>query len=305
VTLTQLALVAGVATVLAGWCLRRALQFGPATVAATYRRLYSTRASTITQAAVSRWDRSFVRLGARLANSEIGQRVEARRRYAFRAGGVSVPLLATRVVSAAVLGFVAGLVLILLPTMTGTAVAWPILTIVPFGVAVLMGWYQLSTVVAVADRRYRAFRAGVAAYVQLVAVCMTTRRSMTEAISYAAEVGTGPAFDTIAAAVHAAPQMGIRVWEALDSVGVEYDCRELQDLASSVGHVARIGVGVETTVTAVATRMRQVALDDMQRSADRQTSTMFGPTLLFVAGVVAFLGYPLIIRVFDAFSTTS
>ena len=128
---------------------------------------------------------------------------------------------------------------------------------------------------------------------------------MTEAISYAAEVGTGPAFETIAAAVHAAPQMGIRVWEALDSVGVEYDCRELQDLASSVGHVARIGVGVETTVTAVATRMRQVALDDMQRSADRQTSTMFGPTLLFVAGVVAFLGYPLIVRVFDAFSTTS
>ena len=46
-------------------------------------------------------------------------------------------------------------------------------------------------------------------------------------------------------------------------------------------------------------------MDDMQRSADRQTSTMFGPTPLFVAGVVAFLGYPLIVRVFDAFSTTS
>jgi hypothetical protein len=305
VTLTQLALVAGVATVLAGWCLRRALQFGPATVAATYRRLYSTRVSTGSTVTGSRWDRSFVRLGTRLANSEICQRVEARHRYAFRAGGVSVPLLATRVVSAAVLGFVTGLVVVLLPTMTGTPVAWPIVTVAPFGVAALMGWYQLSTVIAVADRRYRAFRAGVAAYVQLVAVCMTTRRSMTEAISYAAEIGTGPAFDTIAAAVHAAPQMGIRVWEALDSVGVEYDCRELQDLASSVGHVARIGVGVETTVTAVATRMRQVALDDMQRSADRQTSTMFGPTLLFVAGVVAFLGYPLIIRVFDAFSTTS
>ena len=304
-TLTQLALVAGAATVMAGWCLRRAMQFGPATVATTYRRLYSTRSPVTPSTASSRWDRSFARLGTRLAASDVGQRIEARRRYAFRAGGVSVPLLATRIVSAAVVGFVAGLVLVLVPTMTGVAVPWPIVAVAPFGVAVLMGWYQLSSVVAVADRRYRSFRAGVAAYVQLVAVCMTTRRSMTEAISYAAEVGTGPAFETIAAAVHAAPQMGIRVWEALDSVGVEYDCRELQDLASSVGHVARIGVGVETTVIAVATRMRQVALDDMQRSADRQTSTMFGPTLLFVAGVVAFLGYPLIVRVFDAFSTTS
>jgi hypothetical protein len=133
---------------------------------------------------------------------------------------------------------------------------------------------------------------------------MTTRRSMTEAITYAADVGAGAAFEAISAAVHAAPQMGLRVWEALDSVGVEYDTRELQDLASSVGHVARIGVGVESTVTAVATRMRQVALDDMQRDADRQTSTMFGPTMVFVLGTVAFLAYPLALRVLDAFSTT-
>ncbi|TPW13856.1 MAG: hypothetical protein FD127_1767 [Acidimicrobiaceae bacterium] len=189
-TLAQLALVAGAATVMAGWCLRRAMQFGPATVATTYRRLYSTRSPVPASATGSRWDRSFARLGTRLAASDVGQRIEARRRYAFRAGGVSVPLLATRIVSAAVVGFVAGLVLVLVPTMTGVAVPWPIVAVAPFGVAVLMGWYQLSSVVAVADRRYRSFRAGVAAYVQLVAVCMTTRRSMTEAISYAAEVGT-------------------------------------------------------------------------------------------------------------------
>ena len=62
---------------------------------------------------------------------------------------------------------------------------------------------------------------------------------------------------------------------------------------------------IEATVTAVATRMRQVALDDMQRTADRQTSTMFGPTMVFVLGVVAFLAYPLAVRVLDAFSTSA
>ena len=139
-TLTQLALVAGAATVMAGWCLRRAMQFGPATVATTYRRLYSTRSPLPATSTGSRWDRSFARLGTRLATSDVGQRIEARRRYAFRAGGVSVPLLATRIVSAAVVGFVAGLVLVLVPTMTGVAVAWPIVAVAPFGVAVLMGW---------------------------------------------------------------------------------------------------------------------------------------------------------------------
>ena len=303
-TITQVALAAGVATVLAGWCLRRAVQFGPPPVAVTYRRLYATRVPVTAPPISSAWDRWFAPIGARLAGSDLAERFGARRRFAFRAAGVSLPLLATRTVAAAVVGFIAGLVATLVPVLLGVQVPLPVVLVAPLGLAVLSGWYQLSAVVSAAERRYRVFRAGVAAYVQLVAVCMTTRRSMTEAITYAADVGTGPAFETIAAAVHAAPQMGIRVWEAIDAVGVEYDCRELQDLASSVGHVARIGVGVESTVTAVATRMRQVALDDMQRTADRQTSTMFGPTLLFVMGVVAFLGYPLVIRVLDAFSTT-
>ena len=70
-TLTQLALVAGAATVMAGWCLRRAMQFGPATVATTYRRLYSTRSPVPDSATGSRWDRSFARLGTRLAASAV------------------------------------------------------------------------------------------------------------------------------------------------------------------------------------------------------------------------------------------
>jgi hypothetical protein len=45
-------------------------------------------------------------------------------------------------------------------------------------------------------------------------------------------------------------------------------------------------------------------LDEMQRQADRQTAAMFGPTLLFVVGTVAFLAYPLAQRVLDAFTNS-
>jgi Flp pilus assembly protein TadB len=305
-TLTQLALGAAAATVAAGWCLRNALRFGPAPVGVTYRRLYTTRpATTPAPAGGWAWERWFTSTGERIARTAAAERFEARRRYALRAANVGIVALATRVVTVMVVAFVGAVVLSTAAYAVGTPFPAWVAVAAPFAVAGLAGWYQLQSVLTVAERRYREFRSGVAAYVALVSVCMTTRRSMTEAVTYAADVGTGPAFTTIAAAVHAAPQMGIRVWEALDAVGAEYGCRELQDLASSVGHVARIGVGVESTVTAVATRMRQVALDDMQRRADRQTSTMFGPTMLFVLGTVAFLAYPLAVRVLDAFSTTS
>jgi Flp pilus assembly protein TadB len=248
------------------------------------------------------WERWLAAGGTRIAATGVAERFESRRRHALRAADVSIAALATRTLWVTIVAALTTLVSLTVAT-TATVVPPWLLAAGPPAVAGLAGWYQVSTVLAACERRYREFRAGVATYVQLVSVCMTTRRSMSEAVTYAADVGVGPAFETIAAAVHAAPQMGIRVWEALDSVGAEYGCREMQDLASSVGHVSRIGVGVETTVAAVATRMRQVALDDMQRTADRQTSTMFGPTMVFVLGVVAFLTYPLAVRVLDAFST--
>jgi hypothetical protein len=305
-TLTQLALAAGLIVVLAGWCLRHAFRFGPPPISATYRRLYSTRAPiTPTPEKGWGWEKPFAGLGKKIANSGFGERFEARRRFSLRAANVSVGALATRVLTVSAVAFVLAIILTTIPLSVGVRTPLWLTVLGPFAVAGFTGLYQLQTVMAVAAKRYREFRSGVAAYIGLVSVCMTTRRSMTEAVTYAADIGVGPAFEAISAAVHAAPQMGIRVWEALDAVGAEYDCRELQDLASSVGHVSRIGVGVETTVTAVATRMRQVALDDMQRTADRQTATMFGPTILFVLGTVAFLAYPLTVRILGAFTQST
>lgn len=305
-TATQLSLAAGVAVVIAAWCARHALSLGPPSVADTYRRLYDTQPHTeasVRPGAIV-WERWLAAGGRRIASTAVAERFGSRRRYVLRAANVGIAALATRALTVMLVAGIATLISLAVGSTTGVVPVWLVLA-GPLVVAALAGWYQVSTVLAVCERRHREFRAGVATYVQLVSVCMTTRRSMSEAVTYAADVGVGPAFETIAAAVHAAPQMGIRVWEAIDAVGAEYGCRELQDLASSVGHVSRIGVGVEATVTAVATRMRQVALDDMQRTADRQTSTMFGPTMVFVLGVVAFLAYPLAVRVVDAFSTSA
>jgi hypothetical protein len=301
-TLTQISLTVGATVVVAVWCVRMAFVSSSRSVSATYRRLYTPRPATASTAATSPWSRLVASLADSFASSASGERLEQRRRYAMRTAGFGVAALAARAVTVAAMLWVIATVALLLLSAADTVAVWMVVAVPPM-VAVVGGWYQASAIVAVAERRYRQFRAEAGAYVSLVAVCMTTQRTAAESVAYAAEVGTGHAFETIHAAVRAAPQMGIRVWDAIEAVGVEYGCRELEDLAASVAHVSGIGVGVDATVTAIATRMRQIALDDMQITADKQTSAMFGPTMLFVGGVVAFLAYPLATRILDALST--
>jgi hypothetical protein len=305
VTILQAAFTAAVAVLLAGWCLWRAVTVSAPSVASVYRRLYGERSTNTASAVTSRWERPNAAVGQLLAATATGQRLAERRVFELRVADVSATAVATRVVTAAVVGFVAAVVAVLLPVVAGVGWPWWLTVVAPFVVAGLSGWYQYTAVTSTLARSYGEFRAGVAAYIALVSVCLTTRRSATEAVHYAAEVGTGKAFEAIAAAVRAAPQMGLQAWEALDAVGAEYGARELEDLATSIANVATVGVGVESTVVAVAARMRQVGLDEMQRQADRQTAAMFGPTLLFVVGTVAFLAYPLAQRVLDAFTNTT
>ena len=274
-------------------------------ITSVYRRLYGNPIAVIPAASTSRWERPVASLGRLVAGSAAGERLAEKRIYQLRVSEVTVAVIATRVITASVVGFIATIAALGMPLLLGAAVPWWAAVVAPFAVAALTGWYQYAAILTTISRRYGEFRAGVAAYIALVSVCLTTRRSAAEAVTYAADIGTGRAFEAIAAAVHAAPQMGLQAWEALDAVGAEYGARELEDLASSIANVSSIGVGVESTVVAVAARMRQVGLDDMQRQADRQTATMFGPTMLFVLGTIAFLAYPLAQRVLDAFSTTS
>ena len=303
-TVLQVAFVAGITAVLAGWCLYRALAVTAPSVASVYRKMYGNPFEIRPQAA-SRWERPTASLGHALANTSVAERFAAAKRFELRVADVTVTAVATRVVSAALVGFIAAIAATVLPLIAGASIPVWLLLAAPFLIAFAAGWYQYATIAASLTNRYADFRAGIAAYISLVSVCLTTRRSATEAVTYAADVGTGRAFEVIAASVHAAPMMGLQAWEALDAVGSTYGAREIEDLATSIANVASIGVGVESTVVAVAARMRQVGLDDMQRQADRQTASMFAPTMLFVLGTVAFLAYPLSQRVLDAFTTTT
>lgn len=297
------AVLIGALTVVVFVCVRLAFR-RTTSVASTYRRMYGGPqrvGPTVTQSASNRWARTIAGWSTSIVESGWLAGVEERRRYALRVAGASIGVVVASALSVMVWTFVLAVLAVglLWPTLgLPTYLAPAVVVFLPLAA----GWYRFAEIIAAAERQHRQFRAASTAYVSLVAVCMTTQRTAAESIAYAAQVGEGPAFDTIHAAVAAAPQMGIPVWEAVEAVGAEYGCRELEDLASSVAHVSGVGVGVDSTVRAIATRMRQVALDDMQVVADRQTSAMQGPTMLFVVGAILFLAYPLVLRILDALS---
>ena len=167
--------------------------------------------------------------------------------------------------------------------------------------ATFAAWTVWRGVGVAVRRRREDVRRAAADFVQLVAVGLTTDHSVEEAIRFALDVGDGDAFDVIRSELLSAPQRGLAIWEALRAVGEQYEIRELEEFASSVERQGLQGVSIGATVASMAVAMRERALDELERAADRANANLAGPTIGFVVATIAFLAYPLAQRISDAF----
>jgi hypothetical protein len=149
--------------------------------------------------------------------------------------------------------------------------------------------------------RRRDLGSAAADLVQLVAVGLTTDQSVDEAVRFALSIDRGQDFELFRHEIAAAPLRGLTVWEALDRLGHDLDLRELRDLATAVERQGLEGVSITATVTAMATALRERALDRLERDADRANAALAGPTLCFVVTTLVFLAYPLAVRIGEAF----
>ncbi len=169
-------------------------------------------------------------------------------------------------------------------------------------VAVLFGWRVVADVRSRASRRRTELDRVVNDFVQLLAVALTTNRSVEDALTFAADAGDGFGFDLLRQTIDTAQPMGLTVWDALAAMADTYDLDQLRGLATSLQRQAGVGVSVATTIRTEAAAMRARQLADITDRADRANANLSLPTMGMVFGMVLFLAYPVMQQISDAFT---
>lgn len=294
-TPTRTALMTAVLVVVAGWSSWRAVRPARPSVADVRARFEPMRPASQAGTTVER-------LSRHLAARPAGRWVERRLGVDLRLAGCTVAEVLARMVTAVAVGFVAVLLGVGALVATGVLSASPLWLLVIVGLPVALGARALSEVVAAARARRRSLRRVTNDFVQLLAVALTTNRSIEESIEFAAGAGEGAEFDLLRATVRSARPMGVPVWDALAAMADDYGLDDLKALTGALRRQADVGVSVAQTVRTEAAAMRSRQLDDLKDQADRANADLSVPTLGMVLGMVLFLAFPIAQQISEAFA---
>jgi tight adherence protein C len=150
---------------------------------------------------------------------------------------------------------------------------------------------------ATATRRRREFRDALSAFLDLVWITLAGGAGVETALGDAAAVGTGPAFDKIRRALHAAQLTRTTPWNTLRQLGEELDITELSELAASISLAGTEGARVRASLSAKAQALRTHQVTDAEADAQAATERMALPVTLLFLGFLGFIAYPAVIQV--------
>lgn len=274
----------------------RAFRPSPLTLRAVQQRV---RADVPSRAHEPAWPD---RIGRPLARSPLGALVDRHLGAAIRLVGYTVPnVIGTVVLAVVVSGFamtVAVAALIAAGLVAGSPLPW---LLVPTA-AVLFGWRVIADLRVRARRRKAELRRAVNDFVQLLAVALTTNRSVEDAVAFAADAGDGFGFELLRQTIDTAQPMGLSVWDALGAMADTYDLDQLRGLATSLQRQAGVGVSVAATIRTEASAMRARQLAEITDRADKANANLSLPTMGMVFGMVLFLAYPVMQQISEAFT---
>lgn len=274
----------------------RAFRPSPLTLRAVQQRV---RADVPNRAHEPAWPD---RIGRTLARGRLGALVDRHLGAAIRLVGYTVPnVIGTVVLTVVVSAFamtVAVAALIAARLVAGSLLPW---LLVPTA-AVLFGWHVIADLRVRARRRKAELRRAVNDFVQLLAVALTTNRSVEDAVAFAADAGDGFGFELLRQSIDTAQPMGLSVWDALGAMADTYDLDQLRGLATSLQRQAGVGVSVAATIRTEASAMRARQLAEITDRADKANANLSLPTMGMVFGMVLFLAYPVMQQISEAFT---
>ena len=149
-----------------------------------------------------------------------------------------------------------------------------------------------------ARERRKEFRHAIGSFLDLVSMNLAGGRGVPEALSSAAQIGSGPAVERIRDTLAFARLQGLTPWAALGRLGREVGLAELVDLSAALLLVADDGAKVRESLSARAVSMRRRELADAEGEAGERSETMLVAQLLLCTAFLLFLGYPAAVRIF-------
>lgn len=188
--------------------------------------------------------------------------------------------------AAAIAGAMAGPLLAL--TATSVSVS---LWFVPVGALAAAGvveWRFRQNVV----RARKDFRHALGAYLDVLVLLFAANEGPEGAMSHAARIGTGPAFEDLRRATVEARLGGEAVWESLDRLGRTLAISELREIAAAGQMAGDQGASVRKSLITKARSLRQTALAEQESAGNSRASTMFAPIIVLGLGFLLFIIYP-------------
>lgn len=242
------------------------------------------------------------RLSGSIAKSRVGRWLGDQLSLPLRLLDLTVANVVAQVV--AVVGVVVTSAFLVLGAMTflGLIAPNPLLLVAIIVMAFASAWYVIAKIQSAAQHRQREYKRAVNDFVQLIAVGLTTSRSIEQSVAFAVDVGDGVGFDALRVTLRNARATGIGDWEGLAAFGERMGLSSLAGFASSLERQAMMGTSVAASVQEEAERLRQSQLADLTDRADQANANLSMPTMGMVVGMMLFLAYPIMLSVSAAFT---
>ena len=147
----------------------------------------------------------------------------------------------------------------------------------------------------------RAGRAVVAAFLDLVVLCLAGGMGIEGALHASATVADDPVSLRLRHALLRARDTGETPWQALADLGRELRIDELSELSAAVGLAGTEGARIRSTLSAKAASIRRHQLAEAETEANTITERLFLPGMVLLVGFLLFVGYPALARILSGF----
>ena len=182
-------------------------------------------------------------------------------------------------------------------TPAAISISGAFLAVTVFGLGAVGFFVPVYTLRSEAQRRRRAARLALGAYLDMVAILLAGGRGPSSALADAASAGDGWLFGRIDRALRQAAAANTSPWSELTTLAERVALPDLHEFASSMTLAGTAGAAVRETLLAKADTVRTKALASAEAQARHSSELLVLPAVAMLVAFILLLGFPAAYRI--------